>query len=120
MQLIPEGIGPGTDRQHDGSDKPLSQQFTKLGQNTELLPGSSFTRLDLERDDSPVAELVNEIDLNPVTRAPVSQRGGPLQPRRLLSQLPDDAGLQQVTEVGESRRVDTGERLRGESEPSSG
>src|SRR5699024_9546890 len=101
-------------------DEPLPQQVTKLGQTTELLPGSAFTGLDLERDDSPVVELDNEIDLSPVTRAPVPQRDGLLQPGRLLAQLPDDECLQQVAEVGERRRVDTGEFLRGEPEQSSG
>ena len=84
---------------------PIRRRLRELAKRRDSLSVGPGGGLHLEGDDATVVSLDDEVDLVTVVGPPVAEAGDPVEPRRLLDELPDHERLEEVPELGERRRV---------------
>ena len=92
-----------------GEDEPsaelVAEELSELTQTGEVRVGRLRSCLDFEADDAAVVGLDEHIDFVVVMSAPVGNIADNLVPRRLLEELADDEGFEEVSELGGRGRI---------------
>lgn len=94
----------------------VPEAVTQREKATQRLGVDFATCLYLETDDGAVERFGDEVDLVAVMGPPMAELADVGSPRRLLEELADHERLEQVTELGERRRVATRELVRRDPE----